>query len=459
MKRIFSLAGLVLLCLTCHAQTLTVEPYQFLAADGTAVAAEKGALQVPERHAAKQGKRITLRFVRFKSTAANPGAPIVYLAGGPGGSGIEAARGARFPLFMKLREVADVIALDQRGTGESGPLPDCVPPVAYPADKPLELDAWLADAKKAAALCAAFWRDAGVDINAYTSGESAGDLAMLRTALGVPKVSLFGISYGTHLALATAKYHPDAVSALVLASSEGLGQTVKLPARIDLMLGRLAQLASSKYPDFLASVARVHRRLDQRPVLAGKVGIGKLDIQLLASYMIKNPREAAMLPALYAAMEAEQFQYIAPHVARLRGQLARWQAMPMAMDASIGIDSARLQLVLKQAETSLLGRASDLPHPDIAAALGIIDLGEEYRRELTSGVPALFIAGTLDGRTVLESQLELARGMPKAQTLVVRNAGHDLLMVSPAIGEAMVRFLRGEKAASAEIAIDPPAFM
>ncbi|MES2321580.1 MAG: alpha/beta fold hydrolase [Pseudomonadota bacterium] len=456
MKRLFSL---VLLSLSCHAQALVVEPYQFVAADGTAVAAEKGSLLVPERHAAKAGKQMTLRFVRFKSTAAEPGAPIVYLAGGPGGSGIQAARGERFPLFMKLREVADVIVVDQRGTGESGSPPDCVPPGGYPLEKPLQLDAYLADAKKAAALCAAFWRDAGVDIDAYTSRESAADLAMLRTALGVPKVSLFGISYGTHLALATAKYHPDAVAALVLASSEGLGQTVKQPARIDLMLGRLARLAAAKYPDFLGSMARVHQRLDLRPVVLGKTGIGKLDIQLLASYMIKNPREAAMLPALYAAMEADQFQFVAPHVARLRGQLARWQAMPVAMDASIGIDRAHLQLVLKQAETSLLGRASDLPHPDIAAALGIADLGAEYRREPATDIPALFIAGTLDGRTVLESQLELARGMPRAQTLVVHNAGHDLLVVSPAIGEAMVRFLRGEKAGNTEIVIDPPAFM
>jgi pimeloyl-ACP methyl ester carboxylesterase len=58
---------------------------------------------------------IELAFVRFKSTAKNPGPPIVYLAGGSGGSGIGAARGSRFPLFMALREIADVIAFDQSG--------------------------------------------------------------------------------------------------------------------------------------------------------------------------------------------------------------------------------------------------------------------------------------------------------------------------------------------------------
>jgi pimeloyl-ACP methyl ester carboxylesterase len=64
---------------------------------------------------------IDLRYVRFPATGADPGSPIVYLAGGPGGSGIDAFRGSRQSFYLSLREIADVIAFDQRGTGDSEP--------------------------------------------------------------------------------------------------------------------------------------------------------------------------------------------------------------------------------------------------------------------------------------------------------------------------------------------------
>src|SRR3546814_959467 len=106
---------------------ITIAPYDFKADDGTVVEAERGKFDVPQHHAEPDGATFTLHFVRFPSTNPNPGSPIVYLAGGPGGSGISAAEGPRFELFMALREVADVIALDQRGTGASAVDPDCQP--------------------------------------------------------------------------------------------------------------------------------------------------------------------------------------------------------------------------------------------------------------------------------------------------------------------------------------------
>lgn len=108
--------------------SLSVEPYTFKSNTGIEVPAELGAFQVPEQRSNPASRKITLRFVRFRSTSANPGPPIVYLAGGPGASGIATAAGPRFPVFQALREVADVIALDQRGVGRSNEIKLCVPP-------------------------------------------------------------------------------------------------------------------------------------------------------------------------------------------------------------------------------------------------------------------------------------------------------------------------------------------
>ena len=129
---------IVFLVTTINAQsksgTLKIKPYTFENDKKEKVDAEFGTLLVPENRSNPESNLIELAFVRFKSTAKNPGSPIVYLAGGPGGSGIFAAKGSRFPLFMALREIGDVIAYDQRGTGFSKPNLGCYDRLALPLD-------------------------------------------------------------------------------------------------------------------------------------------------------------------------------------------------------------------------------------------------------------------------------------------------------------------------------------
>lgn len=123
-----------------HDGPLTLRPIEFATVDyyirPKVVEAEEGWLRVPESRDGGSSRTITIHFVRFRSTAQNPGSPIVYLAGGPGGSGTYSAAGDRFDLFMALREVADVIALDQRGVVFTDPQPDCPGSWSYPLERP-----------------------------------------------------------------------------------------------------------------------------------------------------------------------------------------------------------------------------------------------------------------------------------------------------------------------------------
>jgi pimeloyl-ACP methyl ester carboxylesterase len=106
---------------SAQTNNLTISPYTFENSKKEKVEAELGRLTVPENRSKKNGKTIEVAFVRFKSTSANPGPPIVYLAGGPGGSGIQSAQYGRFELFMSMRKFGDVIAYEQRGTGLAKP--------------------------------------------------------------------------------------------------------------------------------------------------------------------------------------------------------------------------------------------------------------------------------------------------------------------------------------------------
>ena len=142
-----------------------------------------------------------LKLARLPADAARP--TLVYLSGGPGGAGIEEML-AVMPLAPSLLDSYRVVGFDQRGTGGSGLL-------RCPA---LERDPRLRSVRAGAA-CA---RRLGEARRLYTTPDSVADLEAIRAELGVERLTLFGISYGTELALAYARAHPDRVDRLILDS-------------------------------------------------------------------------------------------------------------------------------------------------------------------------------------------------------------------------------------------------
>jgi len=216
-------------------------------------------LSVPENRQAPDSRSITLKYVRFPATASAHGEPIIYLSGGPGGSGIETAKYERFPLFMAMREFGDVIAFDQRGTGASNDLPNCT------SSEHIKRTAF--------AECLTFWKEEGLDVHGYTTSESVADLNDLRQHLNADKINLWGISYGSHLSLAALQRIDEYLGRVVITAVEGLDQTVKQPLRGDHYFDRLqaaidtAPEAKAKYPDVKAMVSRVLTGLEAQPLL------------------------------------------------------------------------------------------------------------------------------------------------------------------------------------------------
>ena len=276
------------------------EPYKFKARSGAEVEAELGMFRVPEnRIRATRGKSIALKYIRFPATTKSEGPPIVYLAGGPGGSGSDAARGSRFEMFQALRQLGDVIAFDQRGTGMSDRLPASKHRWQVPRDQPASREVVSQAVQEAVKKSVADWREADVDLDAYNTRESAHDLEALRLVLGAEQLRLCGISYGSHLGLAYMRFFPNSVHSAVLAGVEGLDQTVKLPAdqqklieQIDAWVKKDPQ-ASQAFPDFLGSVRRVLKRLESEPHVIkrdDKVShvLTKFDIQRLTAGLLSR---------------------------------------------------------------------------------------------------------------------------------------------------------------------------
>ena len=451
-------------------------PYELVAYDGAKAQVERGEITVLENRAQPQGRQIKLGFVRFRALRPTTVPPIIYLAGGPGGSGVDAARlPARFAIFQALREVTDVIALDQRGTGWSNEIPPCPTSMSLPLDQPTTRDSLTKAVRATAAACARFWKEAGIDLAAYNTWESAADIDALRAALGVKKTSLWGISYGSHLALAVLKRFPENIERVALVGIEGLDETVKLPALTDAFFGRLqAAIASDPdavkaYPDFVGTMRRVHARVEREPVrvtFKDKEGkdltfvLGLADVRAAAAAMGADPSRSRMLPGLYAMMDAGDFSRAAPIAweALRKPDAVRFTGMAEAMDVASGISRPRLKLFERQAADSLLGDIVNFPMPHIGDALGVADLGDRFRAPFKSQVPVLFMSGTLDGRTYPESAHELIRNFSKGSHLIVENGGHNLFEASPLIKDVVVGWFNGQAPQKGTLTLSPPQF-
>lgn len=437
------------------------EPYNFRLRDNTEIAVERGRMMVPEDRNDPRSRRIELGFLRFRSTAARPGNPIVYLAGGPGGSGVFTAQGRRQPIFLALRQVADVIVLDQRGTGLSNHIPRCT------AERRLDPAAGLNEAAltayhaEALRHCVARWRAAGVAVNGYTTAQSADDIEDLRRALGARQVDLWGISYGTHLGMAMLRQHPRSVGRVAFSSVEGMSQTVKLPAHVDAVYARIDRAVGG---GLVERMRRVHARLDAEPLtLTAGPADARISFRMdsfaarrMAGGMMADPSGYPQVAGAYAALDAGQGQAIAQPLYDFFYREPVSMGMGELMDVASGITDARQTLIARQAPGSLLGLSVNFPMPQLRGAVPGLDLGDAFRREIRSNHPVLVFAGDLDVRTPLEEQAAAMRGLTRQHRILVRNGGHNLFEAHPDVTAILIAFFSGRPVTVRELTLPPP---
>ena len=205
------------------------------------------------------GRKLRVRFrVYTRTRRAQPALePLVAAEGGPGYSTFESADSYRF-MLGPLHRRRDLIVMDNRGTGSSGAI-DCP-----------RLQAGKGVYSREVARCA---RKLGRAANAYGTGAAADDLAAVLDKLGVPRVNIYGDSYGTYFAQAFAVRHPERVRSVILDAAfgvEGLDpwirqETLGIRERVDRAVPRSPGCG----PGALATLGRWARRLERRPLVGG----------------------------------------------------------------------------------------------------------------------------------------------------------------------------------------------
>ncbi|MEJ7671755.1 MAG: alpha/beta hydrolase [Chitinophagaceae bacterium] len=230
-----------------------------------------------------------------------------------------------FSLFNKLREVADVILLDQRGSGLSVPNLICLnenpSPDIFKSDKN-----WLQTFEQVSKRCADEWRVQGVDIAAYNTESSADDIDDLRKALKVTRVSLIGHSYGTVLAQSVVRRHPDNIERVVFASTDGSDDLLANAQIWDMLIRKLSYFAKADtsinkfVPDFEGMYRKVLERLDKKPVIVSvqnyssksnvNISVGKIGLQWIVRNYMTDARTYAILPAFIYIISQGDYSFL-----------------------------------------------------------------------------------------------------------------------------------------------------
>jgi pimeloyl-ACP methyl ester carboxylesterase len=398
------------------------------------------------------GGTVSLHVEVLPPTTSPPRGAMFLIAGGPG-------QGSARSFNLRSRSSADfmrsmlpgytLVAVDNRGTGASG-LINC----------PGIQAAFFAAVERQAELA----RDCATSIGPgrvfYATRDHAKDLEAVRQALGFDKIALFGISYGTKLALAYALAEPSHVERLLLDSvvPTDLPDPFARNVLTNMPKGLAEFCAGGRCrgatPSFPGDVAAVANRAQARP-LRGRVPVGGKtttvrmtgeDLIGVVIDMDLNPGLAAELPA---AVNAARKGYTRPLLRLV--ELDRRSSAEPAVDLSAGLYSATTcadglfpwapTTPVSERGAILAAAVNDLPQGALgpfgrwAARVGTAYFCQLWPSPaggtpLASGpypnVPVLAVSGGIDLRTPTANAEDVVRHFPQGQLLVTPGVGHSV---------------------------------
>lgn len=363
---------------------------------------------------------------------------MVLLAGGPGQAATQLFDLRKGDLWQSLFPGYWLVAFDPRGTGRSDPVSCAV--------------------ASTASTCA---HELGSDRAYFTTEANVRDLEAVRSALGFPRLSLFGTSYGTELALGYARAFPARVERLLLdsvspppSSIATLSQLLRaFPVTLSAYCARVCAGVTANYAHAVITLANA---LALRPVEvsmllpSGGRAIEGLDAQQFIDLVTDadlNPWLAAVLPAaVHAAIEGSPQALI-----RLTAIEEPTRLPPQAVTLNTAVYTATVcndgpfpwppqatlaeRLAILDRELARLGATAfgglgpwAVELGSAYACLGWPPSSVPYARAEAGpypDVPVLAVAGAFDLRgTTAEARAVVAR-FPAGRLLLVANAGHS----------------------------------
>ncbi len=394
-----------------------------------------GRLKVPE-NPERPGRVVEIAFmvVRAPRTIDEHG-PIVYLNGGPGQVSLHFFE--RLVAHPHIRDVVvdrDWIFLDHRGAGRSTPSLVC----------PSQADT---------RTCRDHLVGQGIDLSQYNTLRIASDLEALRKALGVRHWNLWGLSYGSRLAVISARRYPASVRSVILDAGgypEGL-ERIDDARGTEVALNKLFTkcamdvVCAAAYPQLRARFNAALPRLRQEPLMVGE---RRYDDTALLRF-IRN----WMYPRGYSTFEQRLQSLLTVMDAAARGDARTILTTQQRMRVEEGLDTRRDPPPPPQGQYSLGLNLSVFCHEsapfESMAEYERAVAGSEIRRALLQGYgtnpqcndwpvgkadpslkggfydgPQLVLTGELDASSSGSAGYEIAKQNANARQVVFRNGMH-----------------------------------
>jgi pimeloyl-ACP methyl ester carboxylesterase len=411
-----------------------------------------GTFEVFENRDTQRGRKIPLHILILPALAEKPAPdPVIGFAGGPGQSAAET-----FPLvtaMVTLRQTHDLVLIDQRGTGQSNPLP-------CPTDEndaQLYLNGSGGSAVKDLPGCRKEL-EAKADLTQYTTSYSADDVDDVRQALGIDKIDLLGGSYGTLAALVYLRRHGEHVRSMVLEGVAPPDYELPLPfaKTIQASLDRLfANCAADSdchrdFPNLKAEFETVVKRLDAQPAtfqLDSGPNKGQT-VTLSRGAFVSALRPLLYQPGIVSALpkiihrafenDLNPFASVAGALRRTVSQVvARGMANSVACSESLPfISEADIQ---RETAGTYLGDFDVRAYQKNCGIWPHATVSKDFLKPVRSAVPALLITGAEDPATPPSWAEHAAQSLSQSRVVVIPHGTH--LTASECIDNMIVQFI------------------
>jgi len=437
-------------------------PFEF---DGSPDAVQCGTLVVAENRDSAGGRTLRLAVAVIRSTAPSPRPdPIVFLSGGPGGASVKyVANRLESPFWNRYRGDRDLVFFDQRGTGYSEPrfCPEMDFALYTASFRGLPVAEQRRIEREAAVNCRDKMLAAGIDFAAYNSRTSARDLDELRQALGYESWNLFGVSYGTRLALAAMRDTPAGIRSVVLDSvtppnAPAGDDSDRLMRSLRLVFDQCAADPRCKaaFPALEEDFFSVIAALEERPIELSMADASRfpdgrivIDGTVLAAGVFQGLYYQGFVPFMpllireVASRNESVVEALANNLVDDPGYISQgqyysvecYERIPFAAPEAIAADRARHPRLAPFQEYNDERAICGIWHTERA--------GADELQAVHSEIPALVAAGEYDPITPPAYARLAAESLPNATYVEVTGAGHGALVTDDCTRKILQAFL------------------
>lgn len=415
-----------------------------------------GTVSVPRDYSHPGAGRFALAVVIAQS-ANHPALPdpLLYISGGPG------APLTVYAGFQATRPYApgrDLILVDQRGTGRSEPRlcadlkEDLIAAVAAAAMEPGAETQARRHAVYAA--CREQASAQGIDLKDFGTSVTVEDFNAVRQALGVARWDVFGVSYGTTVAMTLMARYPETVRAAVLDSVNPPDPLLPRHSS-NVAAARNAffsfcgkdEACASAFPDLAGIYQDTLKRLAQAPLSLrlpaeahhpGNQGPLTAPLfELVVGRLVYYPKDYPSLPRLIAAVHDGDTSIFAASLASLLTQT--WdQDTEMSFAANTAIDCRDRPRYRAPADDTDISERISLH----GICDGWSELGPPPVVPLDAGMPTLVLAGEFDPNATPAVSRHVADLIgPHAQWVEFAHAGHSVRSSSPCASKVVAEFV------------------